>query len=160
MACRNVLITMLLGGLWHGASLKFVAWGGLHGTGLAVERIWREAKPKGWGAWPSWLGLLITFHLVCLGWILFRAESFASAMEVLKGLGRIGQPVEVLTPFLAALTAFGLMIHFLPPRALESVGTGLKRLPSPAAGLALGLAMLCIEALRPEGVAPFIYFQF
>ncbi len=159
-SCVNVFITMLLGGLWHGASLKFVAWGGLHGAGLCVERVWRETKPKAWKAWPSWVGLIITFHVVCLGWILFRAESFAAAMEVLKGLGRWGQPMEMVTPFLLVLTVAGLAIHFLPPRALETAAGGLKRLPSPAAGLALGLAVLMVEALRPEGVAPFIYFQF
>jgi D-alanyl-lipoteichoic acid acyltransferase DltB (MBOAT superfamily) len=160
MTCRNVLITMLLGGLWHGASLKFLAWGGLHGVGLATERVWRETKPKSWAPWPAWLGLIVTFHLVCLGWILFRADSFGSAVEVLKGLLRWGHPVEVLTPFLLVLTVFGIAIHFLPPRALESMAGGLKRLPSPMAGAALAGAVLVVEALRPEGVAPFIYFQF
>ena len=159
-ACRNIMITMLLGGLWHGAALKFLAWGGLHGIGLSTERVWREFKPKSWATWPSWLGLIVTFHLVCLGWILFRADSFASAMAVIEGFGRLGQPVEVLTPFLLVMTTGGLALHFLPPRALETAAGALKRLPSPAAGAALGCAVLVVEALRPEGVAPFIYFQF
>jgi D-alanyl-lipoteichoic acid acyltransferase DltB (MBOAT superfamily) len=160
MTCRNIMITMLLGGLWHGANLKFLAWGGLHGMGLSAERIWSETKPKSWAPWPAWLGLIVTFHLVCLGWILFRADSFGAAVEVLKGLFRLGEPVQVLTPFLLALTVFGIAIHFLPPRALEAAAGGLKRLPSPMAGAALACAVLVVEAWRPEGVAPFIYFQF
>jgi D-alanyl-lipoteichoic acid acyltransferase DltB (MBOAT superfamily) len=159
LACRNVMITMLLGGLWHGASIKFVAWGGLHGAGLCVERISRVVKGDR-GAWPQWAAWLVTFHVVCLGWILFRAESFGAAMDVLAGLLRVWKPAEVLTPFLLGMTVFGLSIHFLPPRALETVAGGLKRLPSPAAGLALGLAVVLVEAFRPEGIAPFIYFQF
>lgn len=160
MACRNTMITMLLGGLWHGAAWKFVAWGALHGGGLSVERVWRAAKPASWPRWPAWVGLIVTFHVVCLGWILFRAETFAQAAQVIEGLSRWSQPVSVLTPFLLGMTLLGLALHALPPRALESTAGGLRRLPSPAAGLALGVAVLMVEAMRPAGVAPFIYFQF
>jgi D-alanyl-lipoteichoic acid acyltransferase DltB (MBOAT superfamily) len=158
--CLNTMITMVLGGLWHGASVKFMVWGALHGAGLSVERLWKAVKPEGWGRWPSWVGLIITFHVVCLGWILFRAESFDAAVQVLAGLGRWNQPVSELTPFLVGMIALGLSLHFLPSRALESAAGGLRRLPSPAAGLAIGIAVLAVEAMRPEGIAPFIYFQF
>jgi hypothetical protein len=153
------MITMLLGGLWHGASWTFVAWGALHGAALCVERAWKTLRPKGRGL-PTWAGVLITFHVVCLGWILFRAESFEAALQVLQGFGRWGGGLEVATPLAVVLIGLGLVLHALPPRALESAARGLKALPSPAAGLAVGLMILLVEALRDPGVAPFIYYQF
>jgi len=105
------------------------------------------------------LGVLITFYIVCLGWILFRAETFDLAVAMLQGLGRIG-PVMMLTPFLLTLIIGGLAMHWLPPRAVESLTLKLKPAPSITMGVLIGLAILLIEAARPDGVAPFIYFQF
>jgi alginate O-acetyltransferase complex protein AlgI len=159
MACRNLFITMVLGGLWHGASWTFVAWGALHGAVLAVERIWRAVKPEVWPQWPAWLGWIITFHVVCLGWILFRSESFEAALAFLRGFGNLG-PAEVFTPFMAGLVLIGLSFHFLPPRAAEYLAWRLRVTPSPVLGVGLGVLMLLVEAMRPAGVAPFIYYQF
>lgn len=156
-SCLNVFVTMLLGGLWHGAAWTFVAWGALHGGVQVVERLGRSVL-KGRGP-PAWLGVLITFHIVCLGWILFRAESFPMAMEVLTGLGR-WSAATMVTPFLLVLIVGGLAMHFLPPRAVEGVATWLKPAPSLTMGLLIGAAILLVEAVRPDGVAPFIYFQF
>ena len=157
--CRNILITMLLGGLWHGASWTFVAWGALHGLGLCWERIWSRIKPAAWPKLPVVVGVLVTFHIVCLGWILFRAESFDLAVSFLEGFGR-WSPVMVATPFLIGLVVIGLLMHVLPRRAVERLGDIARWAPSPALGAAVGLLMLVVEAVRPEGVAPFIYFQF
>jgi D-alanyl-lipoteichoic acid acyltransferase DltB (MBOAT superfamily) len=77
--CLALMTTMLLGGLWHGASWNFVIWGALHGGVLAIERLWREFKPAGAPSLPPILGILITFHIVTLGWIFFRSTSFADA---------------------------------------------------------------------------------
>jgi len=155
---RNVMITMLLGGLWHGAAWTFVAWGALHGAVQVIERVWRHFL-EGRASVPHWLGVILTFHVVCLGWILFRAESFPLAMEMLAGLARPG-PVEVLTPFLLTLIVGGLAMHWLPPRAAEGLAARLQAAPSLTLGVLVGLAILLVEAVRPEGVAPFIYFQF
>ncbi len=97
--------------------------------------------------------------MVCLGWILFRSESFTLALGFLAGFGRWSAPTMV-TPFLAGLIALGLGMHALPRRALEGAAAVLKYLPSPALGAMVGLAMLVVEAIRPEGIAPFIYYQF
>ena len=156
-ACRNILITMLLGGLWHGASWTFVAWGALHGVVLSIERLFKGARKS---LFPSLIGVLVTFHVVCLGWILFRADSFQTALTYLQGLTDWSSPPMVATPFLVGMIGFGLLMHFLPPRALERLGSLVKFAPSPALGVAVGLMMLVVEAIRPEGVAPFIYFQF
>jgi alginate O-acetyltransferase complex protein AlgI len=158
MSCVNVMITMLLGGLWHGAAWTFVAWGGLHGGAQVVERLGRKAFGDR-RVIPGWLGVLITFHIVCLGWILFRAESFAMAMSVLQGLGRAG-PLLVTTPLVLILIVGGLAMHWLPPRAIEGIAERLKPAPSLTVAVLIGIAILLVEAVRPDGVAPFIYFQF
>ncbi|RZJ93882.1 MAG: MBOAT family protein [Brevundimonas sp.] len=163
-SCLNVMITMLLGGLWHGAAWTFIAWGALHGSVQVVERLGRAALGKtAEGAdrriIPGWLGVVITFHIVCLGWILFRAETFGMALQMLEGLGRAG-PVTMVTPFLLTLIVGGLAMHFLPPRAVEGVAAWMKPAPSLTLGVLIGIAILLVEAMRPEGVAPFIYFQF
>ena len=157
--CLSLMLTMVLGGLWHGAAWTFVAWGALHGLVLCIERAWGELKPAHWPAWPKIVGLLITFHVVCLAWILFRSDSFASALDYLHGLTRLG-PVTQLTPFLAGMIAMGLALHALPPRLLERTAAGLRYLPAPALGGLIGAVMLIIEAIRPAGVAAFIYYQF
>ena len=157
-SCINVFITMVLGGLWHGAALTFLAWGALHGGVQVIERLFRAALGDR-KVLPTVVGVLVTFHIVCLGWILFRAESFDLAMQVLQGLGRIG-PVVMLTPLMLTLIAGGLAMHWLPPRAIEGMAERLKTAPSLTLGLLIGAAILLVEAVRPEGVAPFIYFQF
>ncbi|WP_298745864.1 MBOAT family protein [uncultured Brevundimonas sp.] len=157
-SCVNVFITMVLGGLWHGAALTFLAWGALHGGVQVVERLFRAAVGDRRTV-PAFVGVLVTFHIVCLGWILFRAESFGLAVQVLEGLGRAG-PAVMLTPLLLTLIAGGLAMHWLPPRAVEGMAERLKTAPSITLGLLVGAAVLLVEAVRPEGVAPFIYFQF
>ena len=157
-SCVNVFITMVLGGLWHGAALTFLAWGALHGGVQVIERLFRAALGDR-KVVPTVIGVLVTFHIVCLGWILFRAESFELALQMLEGLGRIG-PVVMLTPLMLTLIAGGLAMHWLPPRAVEGMAERLKTAPSLTLGLLVGAAILLVEAVRPAGVAPFIYFQF
>ena len=157
-SCINVFITMVLGGLWHGAAWTFLAWGTLHGGVQVIERLFRAALGDR-KVIPTVVGVLVTFHIVCLGWILFRAENFDLAMAMLQGLGRIA-PVVVLTPLLLTLIVGGLAMHWLPPRAIEGLAERLKTAPSLTLGLLIGAAFLLIEAVRPDGVAPFIYFQF
>src|SRR5262249_3298217 len=104
---RNLMITMLLGGLWHGAAWKFIAWGALHGGGLAVERMlapWlgrRMQSPAGRA-----VAVLVVFHFVCLGWVFFRAEDFAVARLYLAGLGAgWGGGLQQTGPLMLALIA-------------------------------------------------------
>src|SRR6185436_17803276 len=82
--------TMLIGGLWHGASWTFVVWGALHGVGLAAERFWHERHPelaaRPQTTWRRWRARLLTFHFVCFAWIFFRASSFDDAWAMITGL--------------------------------------------------------------------------
>jgi alginate O-acetyltransferase complex protein AlgI len=158
--CRNLMITMLLGGIWHGAKWTFLIWGGLHGLVLAAERIWREVKPAGWPSVPRPIAILVTFHIVLLGWIFFRAESFAGAVAYIGGIFAGRGAATLVTPLGLVLILFGMAIHFTPPAAMARVAIAVRRVPAPLLGLATGIVIMLIDAMRYEGVAPFIYYQF
>lgn len=158
--CRNLMLTMLLGGIWHGAKWTFLIWGGLHGAVLALERIWRDLKPEGWPSLPRALGIFLTFHIVVLGWIFFRADSFDGAIAYLAGIGALSGAVTLVTPLILALIVIGLEMHFIPAQIMPRLARQLRRVPAPLAGLAIGIAILIIDSMRFEGVAPFIYYQF
>lgn len=161
---RNLMLTMLLGGLWHGAGWTFVAWGGIHGAALVAERSWRErpgrvlrASTARRRAWQR----LATFHVVCFAWIFFRADSFADAWSVLARLGTAwGEPAPLVTGGVLAAIALGLGSQYLPPRWPLALTARFSRLPVPAQAAVLSLVLLVTSALGPEGVAPFIYFRF
>ncbi len=154
---RNLLLTMVLGGLWHGAAWRFVLWGALHGGGLVLERAlgWRGAKQ----GWRRWLAMALTFHVVCLGWVLFRAPDMAVAGGLLTAMAS-GAETAVANQKLVALVGVALALHLLPGNWTQGLERGLRWLPAPAYGLAFGLLLLVIITLGPVGVAPFIYFQF
>lgn len=157
--CRNMMITMFLGGLWHGAGMTFIVWGVLHGSALTVERLVREKLP-GRLVLPAIPAVILVFHFVCLTWVFFRASDLSTALEVLAALGNWGQPVQALTPFLAVLIAGSLVAQHLPADLLDRLSARLARVPDLALGAATGIAIVAIDAFGPEGVAPFIYFQF
>jgi alginate O-acetyltransferase complex protein AlgI len=157
--CMSLMATMLLGGLWHGASWNFVIWGAIHGSVLVAERLWREYKPQAWRPLPAWVGMAVTFHIVLLGWIFFRAATFDDALAFLGGIFG-GGTSAMLTPMLLFLILLGMTFHFMPRYSIQHVAMRVRALPAPAVGLAAGLLILIVDAMRPEGVAPFIYYQF
>ena len=154
MQCRNILLTMLLGGFWHGAKWTFVIWGGLHGAVQVVETLWRKAGLPGL---PKLLAVLVTFHIVTLGWIFFRAESFDAAIAYLGGIASGTWTNGMTTPLLAGLMLLGMAFHFTPPAMAQGIALRLRRLPAPLLGLLIAAAILLIDAMRYEGIAPFIY---
>ena len=158
MTYRNLLLTMLLGGLWHGASWRFVLWGALHGGYLAAERYIEGRVPQ--RRWPRWARRLLVFHYVCFCWIFFRAQSMSDVGTLLTGLlSGWGLPVAVHPGVLAAL-AVGLGSQWLPSAWWQRLEDRFSVLPAAGQGVALAAALVVIEALGPPGVAAFIYFQF
>ncbi|MCW3848865.1 MBOAT family protein [Sphingomonas sp. LB-2] len=158
---RNLILTMLLGGLWHGAAWTFVIWGGLHGVALAVERAWSRSSARWAITLPRWAKIVLTFHVVTLGWIFFRAASFGDALAYLGGIVMpAGDSATSATPLVVALILFGLAIHALPRDALKGVAERMRTLPVPVAATGLTVLMLVVDAMRYEGIAPFIYFRF
>ncbi|MFV0360314.1 MBOAT family O-acyltransferase [Tropicimonas sp.] len=152
----NLMITMLLGGLWHGAAWTFVLWGALHGAFLVVESWLRERTRV---RLPAWLGFLVTFHLVVLTFVIFRIESISLLWDYLAGFRRTGGTAEVLTPFTAGLVAYGVFVHLLPSLT-HWMARAVDALPWPVAALGAAVAVTLIAGLAPAGVTPFIYFQF
>ncbi len=161
---RNLAITMLLGGLWHGAAWNFVFWGGLHGLGLSVERLIMEKfslkNLERNSLWAKIISVFLVFHFVCIGWVFFRARSFSLAIEYFKALGNLSVPVTLLTPFVVFLIVIGIGMHFIPPEPGQWIRDRFSRLPIVLQGIILGVLLVMISAFGPEGVAPFIYFRF
>jgi len=158
----NLLLVMLLGGLWHGAAWTFVAWGAYHGVLLAIERGW--AKHVGQRILPRWIAVPVVFIIVSLGWVWFRANSFAEATALFSCLfgfssaaentllldGWIRQPYLLLTLFIAIGIAW-----FAPPthRFLAKVGMG-------KALWVIFIFLLAVVAMSNQSFNPFIYFNF
>ena len=115
----NLLSTMLLGGLWHGAAWTFVVWGGMHGAGLAVGRFRRDGRARR-AAEPDgrvWRKRLLTFHLVCLAWMFFRADSFGAAWDVIERLVHgVGAVVAARRPGVVLAIVVGIASQYLPAR--------------------------------------------
>ena len=167
----NLLITMLLGGLWHGASVSFILWGALHGVALAVHKFvmnhFSSFKPLGseMKPWRRVIGVLITFHLVCFGWILFRADSMQTVGEVLTQIFTNFHP-EVFMQFVVGykgvfvLMVVGYILHFLPKSAENSLQAVVTRSPLLVQAVMLAIAIFVVVQFKSAGVQPFIYFQF
>jgi len=154
---RNIMITMLLGGFWHGAKWTFLIWGALHGAVQVIETLWRKAGLPGL---PKLLAIVVTFHIITLGWIFFRAESFDAAIAFIGGIASGSWQNTMTTPLLFGLMILGMMFHFTPPALPRWIALGLRHLPAPVLGLLIAAAIIIVDAMRFEGVAPFIYYQF
>ena len=158
---RNLLATMLIGGLWHGAGWTFVVWGGLHGLGLAVGRYRRGADTTAPTGFALWRARIVTFHLVCFAWIFFRADSFGTAKDVLVGLvSRWSDPAPLVTWTIVVAIVVGIASQYLPARVPRQLMDTFARLPVVAQASVLALGLMITGVMGPEGVAPFIYFRF
>jgi alginate O-acetyltransferase complex protein AlgI len=164
---RNLLVTMLLGGLWHGAAWTFVAWGGIHGCGLAVERFRRDRRADlGLPDPPDTrtrrvLRRLLTFNLVCFAWIFFRATSFSNAEAVIKRLfDAWGQASPLVTTGVLLAIGFGIASQYAPQGWIAWALDRFDRLAIGWQATVLGVGLMFVDALGPPGVAPFIYYRF
>jgi len=164
---RNIMLTMLLGGLWHGAAWTFVAWGGIHGGFLAFEQ-WQRDRREDAGLEPRpdtlrrrIIGRFVIFHVVCLGWVFFRSPDFSIARTLLTRLAtHWGDPSPLVTRSVLLAVAVGILMQYTPGRITERVQIMLSRLSPVAVGIGLAFGLVIIDALGPQGVAPFIYFAF
>jgi len=199
---RNLVLTMVLGGLWHGASWTFVVWGTYHGAGLAAER-WLErrhredrpltASPRlaalreqlGFGPPPPaveeradgtviledpplvpertpspWLARLWVFHFVAIGWVFFRSETLSGALTLLGRLFTAWHGPEVTTLAVGLAIAASLAAQYVPARVGLWAEWRVSHLPPVVQAIGFALVLLACNILGPQGVAPFIYFQF
>jgi alginate O-acetyltransferase complex protein AlgI len=152
---RNLMITMVLGGLWHGAAWTFVLWGAYNGIALVLEHAF-----GGRIRLPAWLRWFVTFHLIVFGWIVFRSQGVGMIGTFLSRLASPGAPTLWTAPVLLAV-ALVIGLQLLPERRTESLQTWLDRSRPAVLGATLALLILFVAATVPsQGVPPFIYFRF
>jgi D-alanyl-lipoteichoic acid acyltransferase DltB (MBOAT superfamily) len=161
---RNLMLVMLLGGLWHGAAWTFVIWGGLHGLYLAIHRAFGAYVPRGYqGRFEfrrDFIPALATFHLVAFAWIFFRAESVKMASSYIQELIRfqpgIPNPNDVI---LVAFAALAVLSIDLWQRNAGQHEVMLQWRPK-WQGFAYATCLLAIIVFSGGPTTPFIYFQF
>jgi D-alanyl-lipoteichoic acid acyltransferase DltB (MBOAT superfamily) len=161
----HLLATMLIGGLWHGASWKFIFWGGMHGLGLAAHKLWQKFGVASSSRFVNWIAALLTFHFVALLWIFFRAVDFESAVVMISKFSLDLDPAFIL-PFWEARSLFlillilGFALHFTPHSLKDKAVFIFVRSPLPLKTAFFLVVLQLIIQLQGEGVQPFIYFQF
>lgn len=158
----NLMLVMLLGGLWHGAAWKFVVWGGLHGGMLALERL--HGKRSFYSRLPGALRIALTYLFVQITWVFFRADDLAAALKMLRGLIGLGGDAHstlllrgvVFKPYYLATFFLCALIVWAAPRTWEWS----RRITWPKAAIALTLFILSAVLLGMQSYNPFIYFIF
>jgi hypothetical protein len=164
------MITMVLGGLWHGAAWNFVFWGFLHGIGLAGTYLYwtwlesrgikrRRKKKKGPIVWQV-IGVFLTFHYVCLGWVFFRADSFAKAWAVLGRLTTFTTYHPNLHRGILLALFGGLIAHYTPDKLFGSIKDRFVGMPFWAQGAAIFVLAVILHEVASAQSVPFVYFQF
>jgi alginate O-acetyltransferase complex protein AlgI len=174
----NLAITMLLGGLWHGANWTFVIWGGLHGIYLAINHLWRDGPGK-WIVIPSILGWAITFTAVVIAWVFFRANTLETAVLLLNAMaglngggaanamGGYAGAVDLVRCYAWLTVLLAIALFFSDSNALSHRVSAFARsvrvhsamkYTALGAGLAAGIFLILIGETR--GVSEFLYFNF
>jgi len=169
----NQLTTMLLGGLWHGASLRFIIWGALHGFALALHKSFQEIFPEKSekNSFPSSRILpiiytFITFHFVAFCWIFFRAKDFSIAMNVIENIGKVTfdphQWKVIIEGYrnIFLLLVIGFIWHFFPAKWNLFLKNSFEKTPLIGKALILAFVFWIVYATASTGPQPFIYFQF
>jgi D-alanyl-lipoteichoic acid acyltransferase DltB (MBOAT superfamily) len=161
----NQFITMLLGGLWHGSSLRFLLWGGMHGIALGVDKFIKSKIKIPDHIIIRLLGIFITFHFVCFCWIFFRASNMQIAGQVLTQIFTDFRAAQ-LPQFIAGyrnvilLMILGYALHFMPISIKEKAKALFIKTPFPLKALAVIAMIILVVQVKSSEIQPFIYFQF
>ena len=169
----NQMTTMLLGGLWHGANLRFIIWGALHGLALAVHKTFAEYFPTATDGKRSVISritsplfLLITFHFVAFCWIFFRSRDFDIALTIIHNIGDLSfnwqqwQTIIMGYKNVFLLMAIGYVWHFFPQNMNEQLKNFFGSMPILFKAVIIALTFWVVYATASSGAQPFIYFQF
>ncbi len=163
----NVMATMLLGGLWHGANIRFIIWGGLHGLALVVNRIWNHIfrKSPAVTKFTKFVSVFLTFNFVILCWIFFRAQDMHGVSLMLRQIFLNFQPSSYIN-FLPvygnvfALILAGYLLHFLPEKVKEAYRGVFIKIPLAAQMVVVIITAFLLFSMRSTDLIPFIYFRF
>jgi D-alanyl-lipoteichoic acid acyltransferase DltB (MBOAT superfamily) len=154
---RNLMLTMILGGLWHGAAWGFVLWGTIHGGALVIENVFRERVK--WSP-PAWLKWVLVFHIVVLAWIPFRAPDLTLAGTFLGRLADWG-PATLWSVPVVLVIVFVIASQLVPAKPMDAIRVRFENLHPAALGASLAVVIVLATAtISSQGVPPFIYFQF
>jgi alginate O-acetyltransferase complex protein AlgI len=165
----NLIVTMAIGGLWHGLSWTFLIWGLLHGTGLAGFRLWQslnrqwtlKGRARTENRASKLLGSLLTFHFVLLGWIFFRAANVETALKILGQIAAFRFSFPNTTPAFLLVLLIGAAAHFIPKAWYDGSIIRFSRTPALIQSAALALLVLAVQRVASIGAAsPFIYSRF
>ena len=169
----NQLTTMLLGGLWHGASLRFVIWGALHGLALSFHKSFKELFPEKkerknsfLSAIVTFIAVVVTFHFVAFCWIFFRSKDFSTAMTLIGQIGQLSYDPHqwwvIIEGYqnIIILLVVGYIWHFFPYRWNEALRLFFGKIPLVGKALVLAVVFWLVYATASAGPQPFIYFQF
>ncbi len=161
----NLLITMLLGGLWHGAALRFIIWGALHGLMLTIEKFVRSIFIIPQNKLTNIVGVIFTFHFVCFTWLFFRAADMQTVGELLTQIFRSFHP-EIISdfimgyPLVSILIIIGFMLHFTSRKMEQKAENFVIRSPFVLKLVYLSLIIFLVIQIKSSEIQPFIYFQF
>jgi len=165
----HLMITMLLGGLWHGAHLRFIVWGGLHGLALAFHKIWLEIFKSENNSEESYISKIIsgiiTFHFVAFCWIFFRANTFELAGKMILQIYHSFRPEVIYEAIIAYKNVFlimllGYTLHLLPNKWKDFGSETFVNIPDFAKATIILAVMLVLFQVKSSALQPFIYFQF
>jgi alginate O-acetyltransferase complex protein AlgI len=166
----NLLLTMFLGGLWHGASWNFVVWGMLHGVGLSLHKLWMQITHHKVGDKPKsrfWRFVCVfgTFNFACFCWIFFRNKEFSDSMTMITRIFTDFHPelfVQLVTGYwkVFSLMAIGYVLHFLPDSLEQRCKNAFTKLPAVFYVIAIIVLVFVIIQIKSSDIQPFIYFQF
>jgi D-alanyl-lipoteichoic acid acyltransferase DltB (MBOAT superfamily) len=162
----NLFLTMLLGGLWHGASWKFVIWGVLHGSALVVEKAFKEYIPLPKNKLTWFISVILTFHFVVFCWIFFRAKDFTMAFDIINNISQLQfhfnewQTIILGYKNVFLMMLIGYLWHFLPTPVSNFMKMVFDKMPIVLKALVLAFTFWLVYATATSGPQPFIYFQF
>jgi hypothetical protein len=158
---------MLIGGLWHGANIRFILWGLMHGLGLIINKYWEKwaGKPLEISGIKRILSQIVTFHFVCLAWIIFRAQDMNTVTAMLSQIaGNFGfkQIISVIEGYsvLFGLILVGFVIHWLPWKIKENYRGWFITTPMMLKVIIFIAVILFLYQVKSAVIQPFIYFQF
>lgn len=165
----NLMLTMLLGGLWHGASWNFIVWGGLHGAALALHKFFRNVtgRPNTYHSTGlrRLFAVVVTFHFVCFCWIFFRNSTFEASTVMIRQIFTAFHPelfMQLVTGYwqVFVLMASGFLLHWCPDSWQNACGRAVTRLPLVGQALLVVAMVYLVIQVKSSDIQPFIYFQF